>query len=205
MPRGSPWKAITDRRPSSGRARGATFIRPIENWPLATTSPARRRSTAVWSTSGRGPARPLGGVAELGGVGEPPDPLAAVRPPPAGPAHVDLEQVGPEQVAGRLGRVVGQAEGGRQVLAAEAGQPPPGRPPGGGPGPAAAGSGRGGRRPGRRSGTAARRAAGPPPETAMAEVRSRRSSYRTAVLDRRRGGVDGTKGLPGWPPATGSP
>ena len=41
MASGSPWKAITDRRPSSGRARGATFIRPIENWPLATISPAR--------------------------------------------------------------------------------------------------------------------------------------------------------------------
>src|ERR687893_440182 len=107
MPSGSPWKAITDRRPSSGKARGATFILPMVNWPFATTRPARRR----------------GRVAERGGVGEQPGRVPAVRPPPAGPADVDLEQVGAEQVAGQLGRVVGQAEGRRQVLAAEAGQP----------------------------------------------------------------------------------
>src|SRR4029453_15724767 len=163
MPSGSPWKASTERRPSSGRARGATFIRPMVNWPLATTSPARRSSTAVWSTSRRAglervaasppraaanlppraahwgtvaagaqapraPGRPPGGGAELGGVGEPPDPAGAVRPPPAGPADVGVEQVGPEQVAGHLGRVVGQAEGGRQVLAAEGRQAPAGGP-----------------------------------------------------------------------------
>ena len=79
MPSGSPWKAITDRRPSSGRARGATFIRPIENWPLAATSPARRRSTAVWSTSRR---------AGLERVAARPPSAAASRP--ARPAHCGI-------------------------------------------------------------------------------------------------------------------
>jgi len=41
----------------------------------------------------------------------------------AGPADVGQEQVGPEQVAGQLAGLVGQAEGGRQVLAAQPGQP----------------------------------------------------------------------------------
>jgi hypothetical protein len=78
---------------------------------LATTSPARRSSTAVWSTSSRA------GVERL--ASRPPR-AAASRP--ARPAHVGQEQVGPEQVAGQLGRLVGQAEGGRQVLAAQPGQ-----------------------------------------------------------------------------------
>src|SRR4030095_7718905 len=89
MVSGLPSKAITDRRPSSGRARGATFIRPIENCPFAITSPARRKSTAPRSRPRRAGVERVTASAPGGAGGEGGAPRrpggGAGAPPPAAP------------------------------------------------------------------------------------------------------------------------
>src|SRR6266545_4963022 len=98
MASGWPWKAITDMRPSSGSARGATFMRPIENWPLAITRPARRSSTAAWASCSRA------GVLR---VATRPLTAAAIRP---GQRPAQLGEVAPAagRVADQVGHPVGQ-------------------------------------------------------------------------------------------------